>query len=79
MRGLLLRVRRERLERGLTLEEVADQAGVSKSTLRQVETGKFVPYLRIRKHLAQYYKVKESELFKDIDSAQRFLAKVAGR
>jgi len=76
---MLLRVKRERLERSMTLHQVADQAKVSESTLGQVESGRFVPYPAIRKKLAAFYGVPEGALFKDVDEAQRYLAKVAGK
>ena len=76
---MLLRLRRERLERGLSIPTVARQAKVSKVTLQLVETGITVPYPAMRKKLAEYYGVKEHVLFRDIDAAQRYLREVAGK
>ncbi len=76
---MLLRVKRERLERTMTIIQVADQAKVSRATLSQVEAGRFIPYPLLRKKLSAFYGVPEATLFLDIDSAQRYLEKIAGK
>lgn len=76
---MLLRVRRERLERSMTIRQVCDQCTVSESVLSNVENGRMIPYDKLRKRLSKFYGVPEGELFLDVDAAQRYLAQVAGK
>ncbi len=56
------RLRRVREHRGMTLTEVADQTGISKSTLSRLETGQRRPTLELLLRLAGIYKVPLDEL-----------------
>jgi transcriptional regulator with XRE-family HTH domain len=56
------RLRRVREHRGMTLTEVADQTGISKSTLSRLETGQRRPTLELLLPLAGIYKVPLDEL-----------------
>ena len=64
------RIRERRLELGLTLEQVGDYVGVSKSTVRKWETG-FISNMRRDKiaKLAQILKLSPLELVDDPESA----------
>lgn len=56
------RLRRVRDQRGLTLTQVADQTGISKSTLSRLETGQRRPSLELLLPLAQAYRVPLDDL-----------------
>lgn len=56
------RLRRTRELRGLKLTEVAEQAGMSKSTLSRLETGQRRPSLELLLPLARLYQVPLDEL-----------------
>jgi transcriptional regulator with XRE-family HTH domain len=63
----------------MTIRYVCEECKVSESVLSNVETGRMIPYDKLRKRLSKFYNVPEGALFKDIDMAQRYLAKVAGQ
>jgi transcriptional regulator with XRE-family HTH domain len=56
------RLRRVREQRGLTITDVAEQAGISKSTLSRLETGQRRPTLELLLPLVQIYRVPLDEL-----------------
>ena len=56
------RLRRIRAQRGLTLIEVADRTGMSKSTLSRLETGQRRPTLELLLPLAQVFRVPLDDL-----------------
>lgn len=56
------RLRRIRDQRGLTLTQVADRTGISKSTLSRLETGQRRPSLELLLPLAQIYRVPVDDL-----------------
>lgn len=56
------RLRRIRQQRGLTLTEVASEAGISKSTLSRLETGRRKPSLELLLPLAAIYRVPLDDL-----------------
>lgn len=56
------RLRRVREQRGLTLTEVANLTGISKSTLSRLETGQRRPSLELLLPLAQTYRVPIDDL-----------------
>ena len=62
LEGVPARLRRVREQRGLTLTEVAEQAGLSKSTLSRLETGQRRPSLELLLPLAQVYRVPIDDL-----------------
>ena len=75
---MLVKIRRKRLERGLTLSAAAKRAGVAAQVLAQVERGRQRPWPALRRRLAEMYGVPEGELFEDIDSAENYLRRLAG-
>lgn len=56
------RLRRVREERGITLTEVSDRTGISKSTLSRLENGQRRPSLELLLPLAQTYRVPLDDL-----------------
>jgi transcriptional regulator with XRE-family HTH domain len=56
------RLRRVREQRGMTIIAVAEQTGISKSTLSRLETGQRRPTLELLLPLAQLYRVPLDEL-----------------
>ena len=56
------RLRRLRTQRGVTLTELAEQTGISKSTLSRLETGQRSPSLELLLPLAQSYRVPLDDL-----------------
>jgi transcriptional regulator with XRE-family HTH domain len=60
--GVGPRLRRIRLSRGLSLTEVADATGLSKSTLSRLETGQRRPTLELLLPLASTFRVPLDEL-----------------
>ena len=62
LEGVPARLRRVREQRGLTLTQVAEQAGLSKSTLSRLETGQRRPSLELLLPLAQVYRVPIDDL-----------------
>jgi transcriptional regulator with XRE-family HTH domain len=56
------RLRQARQRRGLTITEVADRTGISKSTLSRLETGQRRPTLELLLPLAGVYRVPLDEL-----------------
>ncbi|MDQ1687737.1 MAG: hypothetical protein QOK42_712 [Frankiaceae bacterium] len=56
------RLRRIRAQRQLTLAELSEQTGISKSTLSRLETGQRRPTLELLLPLAQIYRVPLDEL-----------------
>jgi len=56
------RLRSVREHRAMTITEVADQTGISKSTLSRLETGQRRPSLELLLPLAQIYRVPLDEL-----------------
>jgi len=60
--GVAPRLRHVRELRGLTITDVADRTGVSKSTLSRLETGQRRPTLELLLPLAQIYNVPLDEL-----------------
>lgn len=58
-------MREIRLDRGLTLEQLADLAGISKGYLSQIETGRKTVNARRIEALARALRVHPSEIFAD--------------
>jgi transcriptional regulator with XRE-family HTH domain len=57
-----VRLKRLRAQRGITLTDLADTTGISKSTLSRLETGQRRPSLELLLPLAQAYRVPLDEL-----------------
>jgi transcriptional regulator with XRE-family HTH domain len=60
--GVAGRLRRLRTERGLTLVELSERTGISKSTLSRLETGQRKPSLELLLPIAHAYSVALNEL-----------------
>jgi transcriptional regulator with XRE-family HTH domain len=60
--GVAPRLRRVREERGLTLTEMSERTGISKSTLSRLENGQRKPSLELLLPLAQAYRVPLDDL-----------------
>jgi transcriptional regulator with XRE-family HTH domain len=60
--GVAPRLRRARELRGLTIVDIAERTGISKSTLSRLETGQRRPTLELLLPLAQIYNVPLDEL-----------------
>ncbi len=75
---MLLKVRKLRLQRGLSLSEVAASVGIASQALSAVEAGRQLAWPALRRRLVQFYGVGEDELFHDVDRAQRLLRELAG-
>lgn len=61
------RLRELRKEKNITLQELADQAGVSKGLLSQIENSRTIPSLLVLLNLIKELKIDLNEFFKDIN------------
>lgn len=73
------RVRERRLRRGLVIEELARKAGLSKSYLSQIETGKASPSLGTLRRLSQALGVPLAHLFLEDDFACQVIRRAERR
>jgi len=62
MQALGERLRRERASRGLTLEDLAGRAGVSRSMIAAIETGGKVPTIVVLHRIASGLEIRMSDL-----------------
>lgn len=62
------RIKKLRREKGLTLEQVASETGLTRSWLSKVENFRITPSLQALGHIANVLKVSMSELFADLDA-----------
>ncbi len=62
LEGVALRLKRLRLERGITLTALARTTGISKSTLSRLETGQRRPTLELLLALSRAYRVPLDDL-----------------
>ncbi len=56
-------VRERRVERGLSQAELANGLSVSRQTINSIETGKYVPSLRLALALGRFFDVSVEEIF----------------
>lgn len=56
-------VQKIRAERGVTQEELAEKAGVSRQTIIAIERGKYTPSVLLAMKIARYFKMPVEELF----------------
>ena len=61
------RVKQQRLEKRLTLQELADKSGVSKGLISQIENGRSIPSLPVMFSIIQSLEIEVSEFFKDLN------------
>jgi len=57
-------VKEYRVARGLTQEELAAEAGVSRQSVISIERGRYVPSLSLALHLARIFGCPVEELFR---------------
>ena len=62
-------VRKVRLERGMTLEVLADEVGLAYTYVGQIERGRRNPTLDVVERVAAVLKVEALELLSEIDRA----------
>lgn len=65
--GLGQRLKRARLERGLTLRKLAVEAGVSPGTIQKIEAGRLVPSIEIFVKVAKALRLRASHLLGEED------------
>ena len=56
-------IRKMRMARNITQEELADRVGVSRQTIVAIEKGNYTPSLALAMTLAKFFKVSVEELF----------------
>ena len=56
-------IKKYRLQRNLTQEQLADAVSVSRQTIIAMEKGNYIPSLALAMQLAKYFKVKVEDLF----------------
>ncbi len=61
------KVREYRVERGMTQQELADAAGVSRQSIISIETGRYVPSLPLALKFAQIFGCPTDELFQRVE------------
>lgn len=72
-------LKKARLERGLTLEEVASRAGLTRGWLSKVENFRVTPSLPALASISQALGVRLSELFEGIDAQPSFVVTRRGQ
>jgi len=61
------RIKKQRIEKRLTLQELADKSGVSKGLISQIENGRSIPSLPVMFSIIQSLAIEVSEFFKDLN------------
>jgi len=59
-----INVRRVRLERGMTIEELADEVGLAYTYVGQIERGRRNPTLDVVERIATIFKIEPLDLLK---------------
>jgi transcriptional regulator with XRE-family HTH domain len=62
----MLKLKLERLLRGMTLAELGEKTGVPYSDICRYETGRMKPYPSHLKRLSEYFGVPADELMKEV-------------
>lgn len=57
------RIKVARAEKGMTQQQLADRAGVSRQTINAIESGKFVPSTVLALKMAQIFERSVEEIF----------------
>lgn len=73
--GLLLK--KIRLERGLTLADVAEAVGVTSGLLSQIENSKTSPSINSLEEILRFYRIPLSEFFHQIEKEKSILVKAS--
>jgi len=63
MAGMENKIRVLRAEKGMTQEELADKAGVTRQTIIAIEKGKYVPSLELAFKICKVFNKKIEEVF----------------
>ncbi|WP_233602940.1 helix-turn-helix domain-containing protein [Pedobacter sp. KBW06] len=63
------RIKEIRKERGITIQELADRAGVSKGLISQIENNRTVPSLMVLIDIIKSLDVDLNQFFKDISAS----------
>ncbi len=74
LKGIADRVKRWRLDAGLTLQAVSERSGVSASTVHKIENLQTVPTISVLLKLAHGLGRQPHELFGDVDATPRVAA-----
>jgi transcriptional regulator with XRE-family HTH domain len=61
------RLKRVRLERGLTLRKLAEAAGVAPGTIQKIEAGRLVPSIEVFVKVAKALRIRASEILGELD------------
>lgn len=56
-------IKKLRLQRNVTQEELAESVGVSRQTIIAIEKGNYTPSLLLAMQLAKFYKARVEDLF----------------
>jgi putative transcriptional regulator len=67
---LIVHLRRHREERGLTQEDLAERAGVTRQTIISIERGRYSPSIELALRLARLFGVPVEGLF-ELDEPAR--------
>ncbi|ULT24385.1 helix-turn-helix transcriptional regulator [Sphingobacterium sp. E70] len=62
------KIKEIRKEKGITIQEVADKAGVSKGLISQIENNRTIPSLLVLINIINALDVDLNEFFKDFNS-----------
>jgi transcriptional regulator with XRE-family HTH domain len=60
------RIKQKRLDKRMTLQELADKSGVSKGLVSQIENGRTIPSLSVMFGIIQSLEIEVSEFFKGL-------------
>jgi ribosome-binding protein aMBF1 (putative translation factor) len=63
----MLRMKSERIKRGLTFTDLSYKVQIHPATLGKIETKKMIAYEPHKKKLSKFFDVPAEELFKDIN------------
>lgn len=68
----ITRLRKERINKGWTQEFVAEEIGVSKTSIHDIEKGKQLPSYKILVKLENLFDLPHRELFAPVDEEELF-------
>lgn len=63
----MLKMRAERIKRGLTLTDLSYHVQIHPSTLGKIEAMKMIAYKPHKKKLSKFFGISPEELFKDME------------
>ena len=67
---LIVHLKRQRVERGMTQEELAERVGVTRQTILSIERGRYSPSIELALRLARLFSVPVESLF-ELDEPAR--------